>query len=150
MTDLGPPSSGGFAIGTLWMLFVMGLSFYEIYVQNVWQPFLINLAMSTLFLMFVFVAFGKVFQRKHLIGQIAFIALGLMFAVFSDQILGAFNVHLSLLPLSWSGPLIVEWNGADVTGQFEVFLAGAFLVIAVWRRSDLKVAVEEFRASLGI
>jgi hypothetical protein len=122
--DLGPPA-GGFNLGNLFLLFVLGISFYTIFLTSSFSPFIQNLAFSSLFLMILYAVLGKWFASKHMLGEVAFLGLGFVFAIAGSQIASALNLHLTLIPLSYFGPLVVSWNGTDITTGFAVFLLGS-------------------------
>jgi hypothetical protein len=118
------PPSGAFPIASLFLLICMFASFYTLVLAGVFSPFLASLAFGTLFSMFVFALFGRFFQAHGGIGQLAFVGLGLVFVIFSDQITSAFNLHLSLVQLSWMPPQVaLTVNGSDMTWLLWVALA---------------------------
>jgi hypothetical protein len=133
--EIGPPSSGGFPIGSLFLVLVMVVSLGEIYLLNALSPFVVNLAFASLGTMFLYVLFGKALSSLGGIGQALFIGLGATIFFFGDLLRSTFSIHFALIQLSYFGPLSVTWNGADVTGWFALFLVAsiAFVVWNEWK-----------------
>lgn len=94
----------------------MFAAFYSIALAGMLSPFLRNLAFGTLATMILFVVFGKAFQSYGGLGQVAFMALGVVFFIFADQITGALNLRLTLVRLSWASPQVSFMvNDSDMT-----------------------------------
>jgi hypothetical protein len=112
----------------------MVASFYSMALAGLFNPFLRNLAFGALAAMMIFALFGKWLQSYGGVGQVAFIAIGVLAVVFTDQISGLFNLHLSLVQLSWVPPQVaLTVNGADATW----FLWIALLATLYLVRNDL-------------
>jgi hypothetical protein len=112
----------------------MFAAFYEIVLAGVFSPFLASLAFGTLFSMFTFALFGRFFQAHGGAGQLAFVGLGLVFVIFASQITSLFNLHLSLVQLSWVPPQVaLTVGGSDVTWVLWVGLFATLYLV----RNDL-------------
>lgn len=133
--DIGPPK-GPFPIASLFILTALFVSMYEVFVLGGFNPLIRNLAFGTFVMMMVFAVFGAWFQKKHMVGQLLFVAVGVVAVLFTDQITTVLHLQLALVPLSWTAPVSVVLlvNGADYTWLFWV----ALLVAVVLTRHDLK------------
>jgi hypothetical protein len=128
--SIGPPA-GGFPIGSLFLLIIMCASFYSMALAGIFDPFLRNLAFGALAAMLIFAILGKWFQSHGGLGQIAFVGLGVLAVIFADQISSVFNLHLALVPLSFSPPQVsLTINGGDVTW---LLWAGLFVTLFLIR-----------------
>jgi hypothetical protein len=127
LANLGPPRTS-FPLASLFVLLALLASMYTLFNSGALGGYIKNLAMGTLLLMFVFVFVGDIFASKKAWGQLAFLAIGIILVVLSDQIMSLFNVRLGLLPLNLGG-FAVSWNGSDITFPLLLVFAG-FLI---WR-----------------
>lgn len=100
-----------------------------------------SLTMSTFVLMIIYVVLGNWFAGKHLMGQLLFLGIGVLLAIFGGQVMSAFNIHMSLVSMSL-GPLPVSlfWEDTDIT--YVLPIAFVLLVAYGWRNGDLKEAVK--------
>lgn len=132
--DVGPPKS--FPIGTIFLLFLVGLSIYQIAVLQALSSFTSKVALASLILLLVYVTIGALFARHGIWGQLAFLGLGIGLTIFGDQVSSVFsnlNLHFSLVPLSL-GPLALTFNGLDITWLLPI----ALIVVVVAGREDLQ------------
>lgn len=132
--NLGPPS-GRFPIGILFVLFGWLVSIYMLFNAGLIAGYLRNAMVGTFLVMMLYVLVGNWFASKKLLGQVAFLGLGLVFVIFADTILNLFNIRLSLVPLAFGG-VAVTYQGADITWPVLIII-GLFLVWR-WREGDFK------------
>ena len=132
--NLGPPS-GRFPIGILFVLFGWLVSVYMLFNAGLVAGFLRNMMVGTFLVMILYVIVGNWFASKKMLGQIAFLGLGLVFVIFADVILNTFNIRLSLVPLSLGG-VAVTYNGADVT--FPMLIVFSLFLAWRYRQGDFK------------
>jgi hypothetical protein len=127
LVNLGPPRSS-FPLASLFVLLALLASMYSLFNSGGLGSYIKNLAIGTLLLMFVFVFIGDFFASRKGWGQVAFLGIGVLLVIFSDVVMGFFNVRLGLLRLSLGGSA-VSWNGSDITFPLLLVFAG-FLI---WR-----------------
>jgi hypothetical protein len=135
LVNLGPPRSS-FPIASLFVLLALLASMYTLFNSGALGGYIKNLSIGTLLLMFVFVFIGNFFASKKAWGQLAFLGVGVLLVILSDQIMSVFNVRLGLLPLSLGG-LAVTWNGGDITIPLIIIFAG--FLFWRYRESDFKL-----------
>jgi hypothetical protein len=139
--SIGPPA-GAFPLGSLFLIIIMVASFYSMALAGLFNPFLRNLAFGALAAMLVFALFGKWLQSYGGVGQLAFIVIGVLAIIFTDQLSGLLNLHLSLVQLSWSPPQVsLTVNGGDVTW---VLWIGLVVTLYLARNDILRWAHAEF------
>lgn len=97
--------------------------------------FLRNMMVGTFLVMVLYVIIGNWFASKKLLGQLAFLGVGMVFVIFADQIMGLFNVRLSLVPLSLGG-VAVTYYGTDVT--FPMLILFTLFLAWRYRQGDFK------------
>jgi len=113
----------------------------ELYWAQSFSIVISSLTMATFILMIIYMILGNWFASKHLAGQLLFLGIGVLLAIFGGQVMSALNIHLSLVPLSLGPiPVTLLWNSSDVTWVLP--LAFVLLLLWAWHNGDLEAAKE--------